>query len=87
MPGGQTTARPDRRQRCREGHSSPWRAPLHWRVIGHLLAFLIFMVVLGMFRLVAGHGMGIVPSLVATVPCEVAGVVAGRSFKRWMDGG
>jgi len=56
-------------------------------VIGHLLAFLIFMVVFGFFRLVAGHAMGIVPSLVVSVPCEVAGVVAGRSFKRWMQGG
>ncbi len=56
-------------------------------MIGHLLAFLIFMVVFGFFRLVAGHAMGIVPSLVVSVPCEVAGVVAGRSFKRWMQGG
>jgi len=56
-------------------------------VIGHLLAFLIFVVVLGLFHLVAGHGMGIMPSLVVSVPCEVAGVVAGRSVKRWMRGG
>jgi len=56
-------------------------------VIGHLLAFLIFMVVLGMFHLVAGHGMGIVPSVAVGIPCEVAGVVAGRSVKRWMEGG
>lgn len=56
-------------------------------MIGHLLAFLLFMVVLGLFRLVAGHGMGIVPSVVVGIPCEVAGVVAGRSVKRWMEGG
>jgi hypothetical protein len=56
-------------------------------VIGHLLAFVIFVIVLGFFHLVAGHGMGIVPSLVVSIPCEVAGVVAGRSVKRWMGGG
>jgi len=56
-------------------------------VIGHLLAFVIFGILLGMFRLVAGHAMGLVPSLVISVPCEVAGVVAGRSVRRWMQGG
>ena len=56
-------------------------------MIGHLLAFVIFGILLGMFRLVAGHAMGLVPSLVISVPCEVAGVVAGRSVRRWMQGG
>lgn len=62
------------------------RPRLHCAVIGHLLAFVLFCVVYGAFRLVAGHGMGIVPSLVVSVPCEVAGVIAGRSVKRWMAG-
>ena len=52
-----------------------------------MLAFVLFGLVLAMFRLVAGHAMGIVPSLVLSVPCEVAGVVAGRSMKRWLEGG
>jgi hypothetical protein len=56
-------------------------------VIGHLLAFVIFGVVFTLFRLFAGHGMGLVPSLVVSIPCEVAGVIAGRSVKRWMQGG
>lgn len=72
---------------CPERHSGRGGARLHWRVIGHLLALLIFIVVLGLFRLAAGHGMGIVPSVVVGIPCEVAGVVAGRSVKRWMQGG
>jgi len=75
------------RDRCGDGHNPVPGARLDWRVIGHLLAFLIFVVVLGLFHLVAGHGMGIMPSLVVSVPCEVAGVVAGRSVKRWMRGG
>lgn len=75
------------RATCREGHYWWLERRLHWPVIGHLLAFLIFMVVLGLFHLVAGHGMGIVPSVVVGIPCEVAGVVAGRSVKRWMQGG
>lgn len=56
-------------------------------VIGHMLAFVIFGLVFALFRLVAGHAMGLVPSLVVSIPCEVAGVVAGRSVKRWMEGG
>ena len=56
-------------------------------MIGHLLAFVLFGVVFALFRLVAGHGMGLVPSLVVSIPCEVAGVMAGRSVKRWMQGG
>ncbi len=56
-------------------------------MIGHLLAFVIFGIVLGLFRLVAGHAMGLVPSLVISVPCEVAGVVAGRRVREWMQGG
>ncbi len=56
-------------------------------MIGHLLAFVLFGFVFALFRLVAGHGMGLVPSLVVSVPCEVAGVMAGRSVKRWMQGG
>lgn len=55
-------------------------------MIGHLLAFVLFSAVLGFVRVVSGHAMGIGPSLVLALPCEVAGVILGHRMKAWMRG-
>lgn len=55
-------------------------------MIGHLIGFVLFSALFGLFRLIAGHPMAIVPSLVLAVPCEVAGVIAGQRVKAWMRG-
>jgi hypothetical protein len=55
-------------------------------MLGHLIAFVLFFVIYGAFHAIAGHAMPLVPSLVMSVPCEVAGVVAGRSLRAWTRG-
>lgn len=55
-------------------------------MLGHGIAFVLFSLVYAAFRAVAGHAMPLVPALVVSVPCEVAGVVAGRSLRRWTGG-
>ncbi len=55
-------------------------------MIGHLIGFVLFSVIFGLVRLVSGHGLAIVPSLVLAVPCEVTGVIAGHRLKAWMGG-
>lgn len=55
-------------------------------MVGHLLAFVLLMALLGIFRVFSGHAMGIGPSLVLALPCEVAGVILGHRMKAWMRG-
>ncbi len=55
-------------------------------MLGHLLAFVLFGLTYALVRAVSGHPLGIGASLVLAVPCELGGVIAGRSLRRWMRG-